>query len=753
MNAYAAWAQPQLLAQVMRQRKDGNAEVALRVEALNDARQLLMLEQRLNALPGVQRVSIDRTAQRVRIVWDASRITPSELLENFAAAGCPALPLLDNVADDGRAVEMHDALKRLLVAGMCAMQVMTYAFVIYIGVVEFVDFSTRNLFRWLGFLTTIPLVFYSAKPFFSGMLRELREHRLGVNMPVALAVLLVFSASTINTLRGTGEIYFDSVSMFVFLLLSARYLELRSRHRSDACGDAVIDAMPLLAQRRRGDGTLETVGAFDLLAGDCVHVSDGAIVPADGVLESGRVQVDESLMSGESRPQLRYRGDRLIAGSVLLSGPIELRVEHSGAATTAARLGERASRARKARSLLVASDRDVGRFVGRVLILTVLTAVGWLLVDPSRAFDASIAVLVVACPCAFALTLPVTLTRAFGRLARHGVLVTRSDALDALAQVDRALFDKTGTLSVPHFGIDNVEPLRGHSREQLLAWGAALASESSHPLAKALTSTAHGQVDFPRACDVQVTLAGGITGQVDGRELRLGRAEFAVVDGIESSSSILDAALILADGDGALGAFHVDEQLRIDARSTLDQLRRDGIQPYIASGDSRDRVATLATKLDIADWHARQLPDDKLARLRELHAEGHHVLAVGDGSNDAPLLATADVSAALASGTDLAQAQADLLLLDSRLDGLVHARAIAVQVRQVVSQSRRWALLYNLLAVPFAALGLVPPWLAGVGMSLSSLVVVLNALRVRSVDSDDLADQNNLSHPPREAQA
>lgn len=734
VNTHAVWAQPQLAVQVLRQRSDGCSEVALRVDALHDARQLVWLEQRINALPGVRRVAIDRAAQRVRVVWNPQNTTLPSLLQNFDAAGCPAQPLQHDSINDTRSVEMHDALKRLLVAGMCAMQVMTYAFVIYIGAVEFVDFSTRNLFRWLGLLTTIPLVFYSAQPFFAGAMRELRERRLGVNLPVALAVLLIFLASAFNTLRGSGEIYFDSVSMFVFLLLAARYLELRSRQRSDASGDAVIDATPLLAQRRRSDGKLETVAALDLSSGDCVHIADGATVPADGVLESAQVRVDEALLSGESRPQVRYRGEQLVAGSVLLDGPAELRVEHSGSATTAARLGALATRARRARTAIAGSDREVARFVGRVLLLTTLTALGWLLVDPSRAFDAAISVLVVACPCAFALTVPVTMTRAFSRLAQRGVLVTHADALMALAGVDRAVFDKTGTLAVPQLGFDGIQPLRGDPPEQLLAWAAALASESSHPLARALTDTAHGRVDFPRARDVQVTLAEGISGSLEGRMLRLGRAEFALA-GSEGAFAVTDATLVLADEQGPLAAFHLSEQPRTDARSTLDQLRSDGISPCIASGDSHDRVAALAAKLGIDDWHARQRPDDKLALQQALRAEGHHVLAVGDGSNDAPLLAAADVSVALASGTDLAQAQADLLLLDGRLYGLIDARMVAGQLQQVIAQSRRWALLYNLIAVPFAAFGLVPPWLAAIGMSLSSLVVVLNALRVGAANT------------------
>ncbi|MFC5582978.1 heavy metal translocating P-type ATPase [Rhodanobacter terrae] len=752
-STYAAWAHPQLAAQVLRSRRDGCSEIALRVESLDDPRLLLWLEQRIRALPGVRRVAVDRAARRVRVVWDVQRTSLPSLLDNFAAAHCPAQPLQHDSIDDARSHEQHDALKRLLVAGMCAMQVMTYAFVIYIGVVDFVDFSTRDLFRWLGLITTVPVVFYSAQPFFAGALRELRERRLGIHLPVALAVALVFLASAFNTLRGSGEIYFDSVSMFVFLLLGSRYLELRSRHRSGALGDAVIDASPLLAERRRADGELETVPAIALLPGDLVHIAEGGTVPADGVLESARVQVDEALLSGESRLLCRVRGERLVAGSVLLSGPVELCVERSGAATTVARLGALATRARQARSLLGGNDREIGRFVGRVLLLTALTALGWLLVDPARAFEAAVAVLVVACPCAFALTRPATLTRALGVLAGRGVLVTDGAALAILAQVDYALFDKTGTLSVPQLDRRAVEPLRGDTPDNLLQLAAALAHESSHPLARALADAARQNALPLRAQSVQVSAGAGISGEVDGRSLRLGRADFALAPSGQPVPANAAGALLLADAQGAIAAFHLDEQPRADARRVLDALRADGVMPAIASGDDEARVAAIASRLGIDDWHARQSPVDKLERLQAARCDGHLTLAVGDGSNDAPLLAGADVSAALTSGTELAQAHADLLLLDGRLDGLIDARAIARQVQRVMAQSRRWSLLYNLCAVPFAAFGFVPPWLAGIGMSLSSLVVVLNALRVGRHETSGRPDPASPAKRARELRA
>lgn len=718
MNTYEVWAHPQLAAQVLRSRRDGKREASFRLASLQGARQVMQLDQLLHGLPGVQRVRIDTASRRAHVIWDDARTSLPALLRAFASLQCPAQPLGYDSASDSDAREARDLLKRLLVAGMFTMQVMTYALVIYLGVVDFVDFTTRELFRWLGMLSSVPVVVYSARPFTHGALLELRARTLGMNLPVAVAVWLVFLASAANTIRGHGEIYFDSITMFVFLLLVARYIERRAQHRNTALGDAAIDSTPLLAQRYRADGTLETMPAMELLPGDRVHIAEGATVPADGELESESAQLDESAMTGESRPVTRCRGAPLAAGSIVLDGVATLRVQRSGKHTAAARIGALSARTRMAREAAARTDHgDLRPFVGRVLLLTLLTAAGWLMVDPGKAFESTIAVLVIACPCAFALTAPSAMTRALGVLARRGVLVVDSAALETMARVDVAVFDKTGTLTTPHIDLPASQATgRG------VAWmslAGALAAHSSHPMAKAVALA----TNTTRSGDVQhvaIVPGSGIAGEMDGHLLRLGRR----LDGKDSED------LCLSDEHGLIAALRVDETVRKDAPATLHALRVDGIDTVIASGDAPSRVAVVAAALGVCESHARQSPLDKLALLKLKRKQGHVTLAIGDGNNDAPTLAAADVSAALTSGTELSQANADLLLMHGQLHGLVEARRVAREVRQVVAQGRRWSLAYNLCAVPFAAFGLVPPWLAAVGMSASSLIVVLNAMRV-----------------------
>jgi Cu2+-exporting ATPase len=457
-----------------------------------------------------------------------------------------------------------------------------------------------------------------------------------------------------------------------------------------------------------------------------VHVGEGGLVPADGALLSAACRVDEALVSGESTPVLRRCGDPLIAGSVLVDGPVDLRVERLGADTVLAGIALLVERAQVERPQLArAGEQATARFVLRVLSLTVITALAWSVIDPSRAFAASLAVLVVSCPCAFALAVPAAITRALTVLARCGVLVVKVDAIAALARVTHVVFDKTGTLTMPQLvGVqtfnDEVSP------ESALRLGAALARESHHPLARAIAA-ACSETSLPVATHVTSGAGLGLRGLVDGRELRLGSSRFAAP--ARNASSDADA-ILLADRTGLVAAFRTSEQLRPDTREVVDALKAQDLQLHIMSGDAPAKVADVAAKLDITTWRARASPADKLSEIDMMRAHGARVLAVGDGVNDAPVLAGADVGVALACGAEIARASSDIVLVGERLGALVSARRIASETLAVIQQNQRWALIYNLLAVPLAALGFVPPWLAALGMSFSSLCVIGNALRI-----------------------
>jgi Cu2+-exporting ATPase len=504
-------------------------------------------------------------------------------------------------------------------------------------------------------------------------------------------------------------------------------------------------------------------------------------VPADGVLLNERCRVNEALLSGESIPVARRRGDTLIAGSVLVEGPAQMLVEKVGAQTVVAGIVALVARAATERPRLAeAGERAAAVFVARVLTLAALTFAGWSFFDASRAFTATLAVLVVSCPCAFALAVPAAITRALGALARRGVLVARPDAIEQLAGATHVVFDKTGTLTDPQLALERVDTFGGTDRDTALALAAALARGSRHPVAQAIaahgsnevlpnssgsssddTGTAATASDAKPPLDTKSPLfveglraeaGAGLEGIVDGRRLRLGRADFACGWGATPASDVarqslasdaaprtsaselapqaLEEAVVLADEAGVIAAFHLSERLRADARPALAALRFDGLELEIASGDAPAKVAAIAARLGITEWRARLKPADKLARLKDLRASGARVIAVGDGINDAPVLAGADVAVAFASGAELARASSDIVLSGEHLGVLGEARAIARQTLAILRQNQRWALTYNLCVVPLAALGFVPPWLAALGMSTSSLIVVLNAMRI-----------------------
>jgi len=726
---FSAWDRAQLQRLYVRHAGNGSAEVCVLVEGLRCAACAWLIDRALRDLPGVRAVEVNPGARRVRIEWMPANMALSEMLGRIARLGYTPHPCNAQALDALDQRESRTALKRLIVAGLGMMQAMMFAVTLYAGAFEGIDPATRDFFRWIGLIVTTPVVIYAAQPFFAGAARELRARTLGMDTTIALAITLIYVASLYETLRGGGEVYFDSASMFVFLLLGGRYLEMRARRHAADVVDALARLQPALAQRRSAAGAPETVGVHELEAGDIVVVAVGVAVPADGILLDEACEVDESLLTGESAARTRRRGETLIAGSVVRAGPVEMRVAHVGADTVLSsimRLIERAQTRRPRAALL--GDRIAARFVAGVLALTVLTAVAWLYFDPSRAFAAALAVLVVSCPCAFALSVPVAHLRAASALARIGVLMPGTDVLEKLARVDRVVFDKTGTLTRDRLELVGIDVIGARGADACLRIAAALELGSAHPLATAIRAAAPAGATIPRAEMLQTIAGAGIAGCIDGQRYRIGRTEFAL--GRAAPAATDDDAVVLADAHGALARLHLRETLRDEAAGAIAVLRAQGCKVAMLSGDSQARAAAVAERLGIDDFRARAKPDDKLRALEAWRACGDTVAMVGDGVNDAPVLAGADVAIALGGGTQLAQASADLVLASDRLDTIATARTLALTTLRVLRANLYWAIAYNLSGIPLAAFGLVPPWLAAIGMSASSLFVVLNSLRI-----------------------
>ncbi len=744
---YASWDRDDLLSEHS-VAVDGGREITLLTDGMRCAACAWLIDRALTREPGVSEVAANAVTGRIRIVWDSARTPLSTLLSRLAALGYRPSLATGEVRERERRRERNRWLLRLGVAGLGAMQAMMYAEALYLDTAGEMSLATRDFFRWITFLVSTPVVFYAGWPFLEGMWRELRGRRLGMDTLIAGSTLLAYFASLFETLRGGAHVWFDAAVMFVFLLLTARMLEQRARGIASAQVDALARARPAVAARERDDGSVEQIPLSALAVGDIVRVAVGEGVPADGEVlgeaDAADTAFDESLLTGESEPVAKTPGAMAFAGSVCRERPARLRVARTGADTRLSQLTRLVERAQEQRPPIArAADRIAGWFVTVLILAAALVYAWWRMHDPARAFEVALAVLVVSCPCALSLAVPAALAAAHGGLAKLGVLALRGEALDTLARADRIVFDKTGTLSDRRPRLAEVESFDGMTGDAALAIAAALERDSGHPLAAAFADA--GIAAPPAVTDLRSEPGHGVAGTVDGRAWRLGRAAWAA--GRDD-----DDAVWLGDGARGFARFVLRETPRADAAAALAALRAQGLRVALCSGDAEAPVARMAATVGIAadDVRARQTPEDKLAYVRTRQAAGEIVAMVGDGINDAPVLAGADVSLALADGAALAQRAADFVVTGGALRRIPQAIALARRSRRIVRQNLAWALGYNLLALPLAATGQVTPWIAAIGMALSSLLVTLNALRL-NLASADLTDIGP-SHRARSSQ-
>ena len=722
---FAVFDRPAVLRYYAGEAVDGVCSITLALDGMRCAACTWLIERALASEAGVLRVKVQALTQRVTLRWRVDEVPLSTLAGRLAALGyTPHLADPTHVLDRIKR-ERRESLKRLVVAGVGMMQAMMYGVALYAGAFEGMDPTVRDFFRWVSMAVAAPVIFYAGQPFFSGAWREWQARRLGMDTPVALALALAFAASIYESSRGGAEVYFDSLTMFVFFLLLGRFAEQGVRHRAQVSLGVLSSGLPPLARRVEGESTVE-VATLELQAGDLIQVAAGCTIPVDGELLDADGEVDEALLTGESRPVDKRLGELLLAGSVAVSRPLRLKVLRTGAATLLSSLARMADDAQSEKPAgLIMAERVARFFIARVLIFTVLVGLVWLWLVPERAFAVALSVLVVSCPCALSLALPTALAAASQGLGRLGVLVVRPAALETLAQIHQIVFDKTGTLTDGRIRITRTALAPGYSTERALAIAATLEREATHPIARAFAS------DLPlQPASERRQIAGqGVEAVIDGQRYRLGRADFAL-DGLSESPSRLHGDVHLSVDGRAMAAFTLEDQLRADAVDSLRALRASGCSTVLLSGDSRARVAAVAERLGIADWHADQPPAAKIEVLERLQAAHGPALMVGDGVNDAPVLGRAAVSVAMGQGADLAKAHADLILLGSRLNALPQALHLARRSMAVIRQNIRWAYAYNAIAIPAAALGLVPPWLAAIGMSVSSIVVVWNSMRL-----------------------
>ncbi|AKJ28647.1 heavy metal translocating P-type ATPase [Caldimonas brevitalea] len=733
----AVWDDPAEVARYTRWVEDTDGrrlgDSAFVIDGMYCAACSVTIEQALTAVPGVLQAEVNPGSRRARVRWDPAQVAASALAAAVAGAGYRAYPALSLEAEQARHRERRSALWRLFVAGFCMMQVMMYAVPTYYAAPGDMSPDILRLLQWASWLLSVPVLLFAAGPFLRGAWRDLCAGRIGMDVPVALGIVVTFVASTGATFDPGGvfgaEVYFDSLTMFVFFLLCGRYLELQARGRAAGALERLLQRLPESVERLADDGSAEMVPVSRLAVGDRLRVRPGQAIPADGRLCEGEAQVDEALLTGESHPLLRRVGERLVAGSFNLSSPVVMVVERLGADTRYGQIVSMMERAASERPALARQvDRYAGVFLWAVLLAAAAAALAWWFIDPQRSLWVAVAVLIVTCPCALSLATPSALLSAAGALARRGMLVQKLQALEALAQARLFVFDKTGTLTEDRLAVARVELQPGWRRDDALRHAKALADVSLHPVARAVALEAQ---DAPR---VSLALLRELPGQglqgedMQGRCWRLGSAAHAC-PGAELAESEGPQAWLSVDF-APVARFCLEESLRPDARAALAQLRADGVELMLLSGDRPQAAARVAAMLGIEACQAGATPEDKLRAVTAAQARGLRVAMVGDGLNDAPVLARADVSIAMGQGAPLARAQADLTLLSGRLTDLVAARRLALRTLAVIRQNLAWAAAYNAVCVPLALVGWMPAWLAGLGMACSSLFVVLNASRL-----------------------
>jgi Cu2+-exporting ATPase len=727
-----------LQAPFVRTGKDRVKQATLLVEGITCGACAWLIEHRLHRLEGVRDVAVNLAARRLQVEWDDGRLRLSAILRAIDDLGYRPQGYEPAASASAAARERRSMLWRLFVAGFAMMQVMMYAVPVYVAGAD-IGPDVEQLMRWASFVLTLPVMAWSAGPFFQSAWRELRAHRVGMDVPVALGIAVAFAASTWATVSGSGAVYFDSITMFVFLLLGARYLETLARAQAAEAQQRLVKHMPAVADWiiPGPSGVTERVAVARLVPGDLVLVAPGSIIPADGTVSNGESAADESLLTGEARPVPKRPGAAVTGGSVNLGSPLTVEVTRVGQETVLAGIVRLMDRAQAAKPRIAQlADRAARWFAAALLAIAFAVAVGWYWIDPQRALWVTVAVLVVSCPCALSLATPAALAAATGALHRLGILITRGHALESLDRATHVVFDKTGTLTLGRLALIGIIPLGPRGRDECLALATALERGSEHPVARALRAAAF---DFaPVAAEETRHHAGrGIEGRVNGAQLRIGNPSFvAEIAGGRPPGELLFAVddvtvVTLADERGYLALFTFGDALRPGARQLVRELEARGKTVCLLSGDRGVTVAHVARSLGIATAVGDADPLAKLAFVRELQAGGAVVAMVGDGVNDAPVLAQAQVAIAMGGGTDLAHTSADMVLLADHLFRLAEAFDTARATMRIIRQNLAWATAYNAVAIPLAVAGWITPLLAGVGMATSSLAVVANALRLR----------------------
>lgn len=707
------------------------SEVSLILEGIVCSACVWLNEQYLGNLHGVHSVQINYSTHRATIAWDNSIIQLSGILEAISRIGYIAHPY-----DPQKQQQIFDSQRKVLirqlgVSGLFGMQVMMFAVALYGGDYWGISPGFKIMFEWISMAMTVPVLMYSALPFFKGAYKDLKNWRAGMDVPVTLGMTLAFSASVYHTLYQNGEVYYDSVCMFVFLLLSVRLVELSARKKSSEKIESLLNLSPTMANKQHDDGNLSVVATAELCVGDKILVRSGEVIPTDGKLLSMQAKVDEAIITGESEAVKKRAGDDIIGGSNNLDQPIFVEVTHVGQDTVLSgvlRLIEKSQSHKPGFARL--ADKIASWFVLVLLVIVSITGTVWFYIDPTSSLGVMVATLVITCPCALSLATPAAISATIGRCTSEGIFVSKAGVLETLTNVDMVFFDKTGTLTQAKMAVDAIDVLSESDKLFLINLMCSMQAFSEHPIARAFAGMAYTTIDIK---NFYQQTGKGIQCRYDGHNYYLGGKNWLLEKFPDQPIADQNQKAIYCFNDSSLLAIcYLSDPLKTDAMTTVKRLQDSGKKVFILSGDDYTTVKAVAEKLNITQFFAEQLPQDKLDTLSQYQQLGHKVAMVGDGVNDAPVLAVADVAIAMSTGTDLATASADLMVKGLHTRGVADIFDISQKMIKIIKQNFAWAIGYNILAIPFAVSGYILPWVAAIGMSLSSLIVVLNAMRLKN---------------------
>ena len=709
---------------------DNIESVSLSIDGITCAACAWLIEHKVKQLNGIVQVLVNSTTQRAMISWDKRTLKLSDILGQISRIGYQAAPYQVDEQEINNKLNSRKFLLRLGLAGFATMQVMMFALALYTGYFTDLDVQYRDYFRWVSMIFATPVVLYSAQPFYFSAIRTLLSGKLNMDVSVSIAIGGAYIASCFATINGTGEVYFESVSMFTFFLLLGRYFEQKARQKASVSSSNLHKLVPLTAHLVSENGQ-EEIPAKKLRLNDVILVKPGEIVAADGVVIEGHTSINEAMLTGEQMPIEKTVASQVYAGTINVDQPIKVSVTALGQDQLVAeiiRLQELASNTKPAIALL--ADKLSRYFSGTILTIAAITYLVWHQISPEDAFWVTLSVLVATCPCALALATPTAVTCATAIFTRLGIITRKAGVFEKLPLIKHVVFDKTGTLTCGTLSIGQTQCIADITQTQALAITAALEAGSRHPIAAAFAEFADNALV---AEHVHHEVGFGVRGSIDGTEYLIGNALFtgASVDPLDPTQKIWLARLCNEQLE-VLASFDIKDNIRQDSKATVEMLKQQGCSISIASGDNSGHVHKLAKELGIEDVHSGLTPAAKLALVTQLQKHTR-VAMFGDGINDAPVLAGADLSVAMGSGSAIAKNSADLILLGDHLSRFTQAVAIAKLTTQIIKQNLAWALGYNALILPLAVTGHVVPYIAAIGMSASSLIVVANSLRLLRV--------------------